>query len=95
MFQSTALENGLPGQNYRFKRFATTLASSRWKNLAQIAEAGRWAASQFENLTFWDKNWRKDGLSERRLILLKENNFYNQQYCGCEFSKPKVIRELR
>jgi predicted adenine nucleotide alpha hydrolase (AANH) superfamily ATPase len=69
-----------------FERFTTTLASSRWKNLAQIAEAGHWAASQFENITFWDKNWRKEGLSERRLILLKENNFYNQQYCGCEFS---------
>jgi predicted adenine nucleotide alpha hydrolase (AANH) superfamily ATPase len=75
--------------NYGFERFTTTLASSRWKNLAQIAEAGHWAASQFENITFWDKNWRKEGLSERRLILLKENNFYNQQYCGCEFSISK------
>ncbi len=69
-----------------FERFATTLASSRWKNLDQIAEAGYWAAGQFDNVTFWEKNWRKDGLSERRVILLKENNFYNQQYCGCEFS---------
>jgi predicted adenine nucleotide alpha hydrolase (AANH) superfamily ATPase len=69
-----------------FDRIATTLASSRWKNLEQIAEAGHWAAAQFPGLTFWEKNWRKDGLSERRRILLKENSFYNQQYCGCEFS---------
>jgi predicted adenine nucleotide alpha hydrolase (AANH) superfamily ATPase len=69
-----------------FSHFASTLASSRWKDLRQIAEAGCWAASQFHNVTFFEKNWRKDGLSERRRVLLKENAFYNQPYCGCEFS---------
>jgi len=69
-----------------FDTFATTLASSRWKSLEQIAEAGNWAATQFPKIRFWNKNWRKDGLNERRRILLKENRFYNQTYCGCEFS---------
>ena len=36
---------------------------------------------------FWPQNWRKGGLYERRNQLLKEFNFYNQQYCGCEFSQ--------
>lgn len=71
------------------ERFATTLASSRWKSLSQIAEAGHWAASQFEGVGFWEKNWRKDGLSERRRVLLAKHGFYNQQYCGCEFSISK------
>jgi len=66
--------------------FATTLGSSRWKDLKQIAEAGHWAASQFPEIQFWEKNWRKEGLSERRRILLQEKGFYNQTYCGCEFS---------
>lgn len=35
---------------------------------------------------FWPQNWRKGGLQERRNQLLKEYGFYNQQYCGCEFS---------
>ena len=69
-----------------FGRFATTLASSRWKSLDQIAKAGHWAAAQHNDVAFWEKNWRKDGLSERRNELLRENGFYNQQYCGCEFS---------
>ena len=69
-----------------FTRFATTLASSRWKDLNQIAEAGHWAVAQFAGIEFWEKNWRKDGLSQRRQKLLRENGFYNQQYCGCEFS---------
>jgi predicted adenine nucleotide alpha hydrolase (AANH) superfamily ATPase len=69
-----------------FSQIATTLASSRWKNLEQIAEAGNWAVSHFPPLEFWNKNWRKDGLSERRKILLLQNGFYNQSYCGCEYS---------
>lgn len=72
--------------------FATTLASSRWKSLEQINRAGE-AAAQLANskvptahVSFWAQNWRKDGLQERRNALLKEYNFYNQQYCGCEYS---------
>jgi predicted adenine nucleotide alpha hydrolase (AANH) superfamily ATPase len=77
-----------------FDRFATTLASSRWKNLQQIAEAGHWAASQCKHVSFMEKNWRKDGLSERRQALLRENGFYNQPYCGCEFSfRPRKSAE--
>ncbi|WP_294083942.1 epoxyqueuosine reductase QueH [Proteiniphilum sp. UBA5384] len=83
--QATALLAAQSG----FPVFTTTLASSRWKNLVHIFEAGNRAASTVENVTFWDKNWRKEGLTERRNILLQENNFYNQQYCGCEFSIRK------
>jgi len=73
-----------------FSQFATTLASSRWKSLDQIAQAGHWAAAQYDGVQFFEKNWRKDGLSERRKELLRENNFYNQQYCGCEFSMNRA-----
>ena len=66
--------------------FTTTLASSRWKSLDQINEAGAWAAEQVGGVTFDDRNWRKGGLQQRRNELLKENGFYNQLYCGCEFS---------
>lgn len=66
--------------------FATTLASSRWKSLEQIANAGRTAEETVGDVTFWAQNWRKGGLQERRNQLLKEYAFYNQQYCGCEFS---------
>ena len=66
--------------------FATTLASSRWKSLEQIERAGRLAEQTVEGTTFWAQNWRKGGLQERRNQLLREYHFYNQQYCGCEFS---------
>ncbi len=72
--------------------FATTLASSRWKNLEQINAAGERAAEVVNNarpetIRFWAQNWRKDGLQERRNELLKEYAFYNQTYCGCEYSR--------
>ena len=68
------------------KYFATTLASSRWKSLEQIERAGHKAEQMAEGIVFWAQNWRKGGLQERRNQLLKEYDFYNQQYCGCEFS---------
>ena len=78
--------------------FATTLASSRWKNLEQINAAGLRAEQEVnrsgaETLRFWAQNWRKDGLQERRNELLKEYGFYNQTYCGCEFSMPAERRD--
>ena len=67
-------------------RFTTTLASSRWKNLDQVNAAGQEAAEHYADVQYWDKNWRKDGLQDRRNALLKFYGFYNQTWCGCEFS---------
>ncbi len=108
----------------------TTLASSRWKSLEQINEAGRWACGEEGRrfriksgmtskgagmrsegggmtdegagmrheetvdgveVVWWEQNWRKGGLQERRLQIIKEYGFYNQLYCGCEFSMRKEI----
>ena len=83
------------------KVVTTTLASSRWKSLDQINEAGQWAVDivnqgsqndmtpSEKEVIWWDQNWRKGGLQERRLQILKEFDFYNQLYCGCEFSMRK------
>ncbi|MDR0995763.1 MAG: epoxyqueuosine reductase QueH [Tannerella sp.] len=70
-----------------FDTIATTLSSSRWKDLKQINEAGACAVAPYEGMNFLARNWRKGGLSERRRILIRENLFYNQTYCGCEFSR--------
>ena len=71
------------------KYFTTTLASSRWKSIEQIEKAGAEAEAAVPGTVFWAQNWRKGGLSDRRNQLLKEYGFYNQKYCGCEFSMPK------
>ena len=82
------------------KVITTTLASSRRKSLDQINQAGRWAcdtvsrpgvktAQAGNEVIWWDRNWRKGGLQERRLQIINQYDFYNQQYCGCEFSMRK------
>lgn len=97
-----------------FDTLATTLASSRWKDLSQVNAAGDWAVAQaneaaaavqaldevrsqlpeasasaprdWRPLVWWDRDWRKGGLQERRSQLIREKGFYNQLWCGCEFS---------
>lgn len=69
-----------------FNVLTTTLASSRWKDLGQVDAAGSYACSLFPGLRWWGRNWRKGGLQERRSAIIREQNFYNQTWCGCEFS---------
>lgn len=102
-FKFRLLRTAEYARDHGIKVITTTLASSRWKSLDQINEAGFWACDQVTNRYFstetsvsvdktndgpvwWPYNWRKNGLQERRLEIIREYDFYNQQYCGCEFS---------
>ncbi|MBQ8500548.1 MAG: epoxyqueuosine reductase QueH [Bacteroidales bacterium] len=119
-FKFRLLRTAEYARDHGIKVITTTLASSRWKSLDQINEAGFWACDQVTNRylstetsvsvdnphnsrhlstetpvsvdktndgpVWWPYNWKKGGLQERRLQIIKEYDFYNQQYCGCEFS---------
>lgn len=88
-FKTRLLETARYAHENGFSVITTTLASSRWKLLDQIEEAGEYATSQYPDVVYWKQNWRKGGLSERRIAIIKEYNFYNQLYCGCEYSMPR------
>lgn len=125
-FKLRLLRTAEYARDHGFKVITTTLASSRWKSLDQINEAGLWACREVcpsgktacfpdegvilnfpsgktrentdenvenvppdDKVIWWDQNWRKGGLQERRNQILKEYDFYNQLYCGCEFSIRK------
>lgn len=90
-FKMRLSETALYAHEHGFSVITTTLASSRWKSLEQIIAAGRFAVASFPDVAFWEQNWRRGGLSERRAAIIKEFNFYNQQYCGCEFSMRKQV----
>lgn len=114
-FRHRLLSSAQYAISHGFDTLATTLASSRWKNLDQVNAAGVWAVEQAnaqavalnvlddvrsqlpetdgaavpkvrQALVWWDRNWRKGGLQERRNELIREKGFYNQLWCGCEFS---------
>ena len=69
-----------------FSLFATTLGISRWKDLDQVNNSGLRASKRYDNLTFWDFNWRKQGGSSRMIEISKREEFYQQEYCGCVYS---------
>ena len=74
-----AYENGFP-------LISSSLGISRWKNMEQINDCGIKAAEQYPGLTYWTYNWRKNGGSERMITISKEEQFYQQEYCGCVYS---------
>ncbi len=44
-------------------------------------------APAMQAVIWWPQNWRKGGLQERRNEVIREQGFYNQNWCGCEFSR--------
>ncbi len=81
-FERTALyahENGFPV-------ITSSLGISRWKNMDQINDCGIRAAKPYDGLDYWTYNWRKQGGSERMYQISKQENFYQQEYCGCVYS---------
>lgn len=71
---------------HHYDIICSTLGISRWKNMEQINACGIRAAARYPNLIYWTYNWRKDGGSQRMLEISKEEEFYQQQYCGCVYS---------
>lgn len=45
------------------------------ESLEQINQAGRYAVENYPDVIWWDQNWRKGGLSERRIAIIKEYGF--------------------
>ena len=93
-FEMRLVATALLAKKMDIRFFTTTLASSRWKSIEQITQAGMKAQQKVEGTEFWAQNWRKGGLYERRNQLLKEYAFYNQVYCGCEFSMRKENSDM-
>ncbi len=50
-------------------------------------DVGSLSPRQMSRVLWWNQNWRRGGLQERRNALIKEWNMYNQTFCGCEFSE--------
>jgi predicted adenine nucleotide alpha hydrolase (AANH) superfamily ATPase len=81
-FERTALY----AHEHGFPVITSCLGISRWKNLEQINGCGVRAASRYPGMTYWEFNWRKKGGAHRMLEISKEEQFYQQEYCGCIYS---------
>lgn len=71
--------------NHGFDLISSTLGISRWKDMKQINNCGARSGAKY-TVPYWNFNWRKQGGSSRMLELSKQENFYQQEYCGCVYS---------
>jgi epoxyqueuosine reductase len=90
-FERTALY----AHEHGFPVITSSLGISRWKNMAQINDCGHRAAAPYDDLVYWDYNWRKGGGSQRMIEISKREHFYQQEYCGCVYSLRDTNRHRR
>ena len=87
--------SALYAAEHGFKVFTSSLGISRWKNMEQINDCGVRAAARYADLAYWTFNWRKGGGSARTVEISKQEQFYQQEYCGCVYSLRDTNRHRR
>lgn len=70
--------SALYAKENNFGVYATTLGISRWKDMNQINASGHRAAERYEDVIYWDFNWRKQGGSSRMIEISKGKSFINK-----------------
>ena len=90
-FERTALY----AHEHGFPVITSSLGISRWKDMRQITDSGIGAAAPYDDLTYWDYNWRKGGGAARMVEISKREQFYQQEYCGCVYSLRDANRHRR
>jgi hypothetical protein len=76
----------LYAHEWGFDAIATTNATSRWKDEAQVDGSGLRAAAKYDGLEYMYQDWKTDAMTERKYVINAEHAFYKQEYCGCSYS---------
>lgn len=87
-FEYRLLKSAQKAKDLGIKTFTTTLSVSPHKVSRNVFEAGQNAAQQY-GLTFLEQDFKKQNGFLKTMEIAKKNDFYRQQYCGCEFSIRK------
>jgi predicted adenine nucleotide alpha hydrolase (AANH) superfamily ATPase len=81
-----ALENG-------YEYFTTTLTVSPLKDANKLNAIGQEIAQKL-GVKWLPTDFKKKGGYQRSIELSKEYNLYRQNYCGCEFSKSAMSKNI-
>lgn len=84
-FEYRLLFTALKAFKLEYQYFTTTLTVSPHKQSKVIFEIAKELADKYE-LTFLDIDFKKENGFLKTMQIAKEENFYRQNYCGCEFS---------
>ncbi len=84
-FEYRLLFTALKAFKLEYEYFTTTLTVSPHKNSKLIFEIAKEIAAKYE-LKFLDIDFKKQDGFLKSVKIAKEEGFYRQNYCGCEFS---------
>ena len=73
-------------KDYGYDLFSSTLSISPHKDAKILSNLGRAIAKKI-GLGFVDENWKKQDRFKKAMEFSRQHDFYQQNYCGCEFSK--------
>ncbi len=88
-FKYRLMNTALKALELEITQFTTTLTVSPHKNSKVIFEIAKEIANK-NKLEFLDIDFKKKDGFLKSMKIAKEENFYRQNYCGCEFSVKKV-----
>ena len=74
-------------KNNNFDLFGSTLTISPHKDSKIINHLGQALAKKYQ-IDFLAGDWKKNDGFKKSVVFSRENEFYRQNYCGCEFSIP-------
>ncbi|MBN1784078.1 MAG: epoxyqueuosine reductase QueH [Alphaproteobacteria bacterium] len=74
-------------QDHKIAYTTSVLGVSRWKDFNQTVRAATESFLSANGTSYLPINWRKEDSEPKRLALIKERDIYEQNYCGCPFSK--------
>ena len=71
--------------------FGTVMTISRYKNAQDINKIGKKLEEEFKPTKWLYADFKKNNGYEDSLIIIKENEMYFQEYCGCKFSYDRYL----
>lgn len=93
-FEMRLIKTMTYAKEHGYTAVASVLGVSRWKDLNQVNTAAA-KASFATNMPYLHIEGRKNGMQEKRLQLIKELNLYNQDYCGCVYSRQQKEKHIK
>ena len=73
-----------------FDYFTTTLTISPLKNSQVLNQIGKELEEKY-NIKYLYSDFKKKEGYKTSILLSKKYNLYRQNYCGCKYSKPKIV----
>lgn len=78
-------------QKMNIEYYGTVMTISRYKNAQDINKIGEELANKYPPVKWLYADFKKNNGYEDSLLIIKEENMYFQEYCGCIYSYKKYL----